>query len=51
MAQESQSRETAKQESVKDTTAQKEIALQEVFVSALRATKVMGVSYSNVKAT
>lgn len=33
-----------------DSLLQKEIALNEVFVSALRATKAMGVSFSNVKA-
>jgi iron complex outermembrane receptor protein len=41
----------AQEQQQQDSLAQKEIALKEVVVSALRATKLMGVSFSNVKAS
>ena len=41
----------AQEQQQQDSLAQKEIAVKEVVVSALRATKLMGVSFSNVKAS
>jgi len=41
----------AQEQQQPDSLAQKEITLKEVVVSALRATKLMGVSFSNVKAS
>lgn len=41
---------TAQEKKQTDSLLQKEIVLNEVFVSALRATKTMGISFSNVNA-